>query len=153
MLATRGSLSATVARVVLGGVLLPHGAQHLFGAFGGYGYAGTRGWMVSTLGVPGPVAGLAIVMEVVAPLLLVLGAGGRFVGAWLAAFMAVAASTHFGQGFFMNWFQKQSGEGFEYHILAIALAVVVVVEGSGAFSLDRLVAAAAKQTATRDDRA
>lgn len=140
-LVTTKDPSATIARLVLGGVLLPHGAQHLFGSFGGYGYTGERDWMVATLGVPGAVAGFAIVMEVVAPLLLLVGLGGRYAAVWLAGFMVVAASTHASVGFFMNWFGKQSGEGFEYHLLAIALSAVVAVRGSGAWSIDRLFSA------------
>jgi len=136
---TEHDLRATVARVVLGGVLLPHGAQHLLGWFGGFGYAGTRDWMVSTLGVPGPVAGLSIVLEVVAPVLLVLGVGGRFAALWIGAFLAVAATTHSKNGFFMNWLGNAGGEGFEYHLLALALATVVVISGSGALSLDRVL--------------
>jgi len=138
-LTTTRDPSVTVARVALGAVLLPHGAQHLFGAFGGYGYEGTRDWMVSTLGVPGPLAGLAIVLEVIAPLLLVVGAGGRYAAAWLALFLAVAACTHAKVGFFMNWLGNRAGEGFEYHLLALALAAVVVARGSGAWSLDGLL--------------
>jgi len=139
-LETDGRAGAAVARVTLGAVLLPHGAQHLLSWFGGYGYVGTRDWMVATLGVPGPVAGFAIVMEVVAPILLVIGAGGRLAAAWLAAFLTVAAATHAKNGFFMNWLGSQGGEGFEYHALAIALAIGVTITGSGALSVDRALA-------------
>src|SRR5678815_5224552 len=101
-LRTESDARGLVARVTLGAVLLPHGAQHLLGWFGGFGLEGTRGWMVTTLGVPSAVATAAIVLELVAPLLLVVGLGGRFAAAWLAGFLAVAASTHAKVGFFMN---------------------------------------------------
>src|SRR6478672_5179579 len=84
---TTDDMPGLLARVALGAVIFPHGAQHLLGWFGGYGFDGTRAWMVSTLGVPSVVAGLSIVLEVVAPLLLLVGAGGRIAAAWLAAFM------------------------------------------------------------------
>jgi len=129
--------AAAVARIALGIVILPHGAQHLLGAFGGFGYEGTRAWMVSVLGVPGAVASFAIALELAAPIMLVLGAGARLFAAWTAAFMLVAASTHLGNGFFMNWLGNQAGEGFEYHVLVVALAAVVVLSGAGAFSVDR----------------
>ena len=133
-------------RLVLALVLFPHGAQHLFGWFGGYGYAGTHGWMVGTVGIPGPIATFAIVVEVLAPLALIVGAFGRVAAAGLAGFLLVAASTHLGHGFFMNWLGNQQGEGFEYHILALALAMAVAVRGSGACSLDaRLTRARRRQ--------
>jgi putative oxidoreductase len=140
LLGTERDPAATVSRVVLGGVLLPHGAQHLFGWFGGYGFGGTYAWMTGSLGIPGPIAAFGIVFEVVGPLMLLLGLGGRAVGAGLATFMTVAASTHAPNGFFMNWVGKQAGEGYEYHVLAIALAVSIVLRGSGALSLDRSIA-------------
>lgn len=124
-------------RLLLAAVIFPHGAQHLLGWFGGYGFAGTSGWMVQTLGVPAPVAGFAIVFELASPIALALGLFGRPVAAGLAAFMAVAASTHAANGFFMNWFGNRPGEGFEYHLLAIGIALALAVRGSGALSLDR----------------
>jgi putative oxidoreductase len=132
--------ASAAARLVLAAVMFPHGAQHLVGWFGGYGYRGTHGWLTATLGVPGPVATLAIVVEFLAPLALLVGAGGRFAAIALGGFLAVAASTHADNGFFMNWLGKQGGEGFEYHLLAIALAVVVAIRGSGAVSVDRVLA-------------
>lgn len=130
-----------LARVVLAAVIFPHGAQHALGWFGGYGFEGTRAWMVSTVGVPSFVAGGSIVLELVAPVFLVLGAGGRLAAAWIAAFMVIAANTHSANGFFMNWLGNQKGEGFEYHLLAITLALVVVMGGSGRLSIDRWLTA------------
>ena len=131
---------ATLARVVLGLVMFPHGAQHLLGWFGGYGYRGTMNWF-SSLGIPGPIGSLAIFVEFFAPIALVFGFGGRFAAVGILGIMAVAAvRVHVPVGFFMNWVGKQSGEGYEYHLLAAALAIVVIVLGSGAWSLDRLIA-------------
>lgn len=131
---------ATLARVALGLVMFPHGAQHLLGWFGGYGYRGTMNWFAS-LGIPGPIGSLAIFVEFFAPIALVFGFGGRFAAVGILGIMAVAAvRVHVPVGFFMNWVGKQSGEGYEYHLLAAALAIVVIVLGSGAWSLDRLIA-------------
>jgi putative oxidoreductase len=124
-------------RLVLAGVMFPHGAQHLTGWFGGFGYAGTHAWMTGALGIPAPLATLAIVVEFFAPLALLVGAFGRIAALGLGALLAVAASTHAANGFFMNWIGKNAGEGFEYHLLAIALAAAVVVRGSGSWSVDR----------------
>jgi putative oxidoreductase len=138
---TDASTSQTVLRLTLGAVLLPHGAQHLFGLFGGYGFAGTVQWMTGTLGIPAPLAAAGILLEFFGPLALLAGIGGRLVGAALAVFMATAASTHLPNGFFMNWFgtMPAGSEGFEYHLLAIAMAVAIAINGSGALSIDRLL--------------
>lgn len=136
---TRREPAPLVARLVLGLVMFPHGAQHALGWFGGYGLHGTLGWMTGTLGFPAPLAALAIVVELVAPIALVLGLGGRLAAAGIIGLMIGAASTHLPNGFFMNWFGtlKPGVEGYEYHLIAIALAGVVAIAGSGALSIDR----------------
>jgi putative oxidoreductase len=96
--------------------------------------------MTGTLGIPGLLAALAIFTEVVAPLFLLVGLGGRFAAAGLGSVLAVAATTHAANGFFMNWSGHQAGEGFEYHLFGVAIAIAVVVRGSGALSLDRRIA-------------
>ena len=138
-LATDNDSAPLVARLALGAILFPHGAQHALGWFGGYGFSGTLAWMTGTLGFPAPLAALGIASELVAPLLLVAGVGGRLAAGLLFFHMAFAASTHVENGFFMNWFGALSTgqEGFEYHLLALALALVVVIAGSGRWSLDR----------------
>jgi putative oxidoreductase len=143
LLATDAAAAPAVARVALAVILFPHGAQHALGWFGGYGFAGTYQWMTATLGFPGPLAALAIVVELLAPLALLVGLGGRLAALGLFGLMVGAASTHLSDGFFMNWFGalKPGQEGFEYHLLVMALAAVVVLAGSGALSLDRRLAA------------
>jgi putative oxidoreductase len=137
--ATPRDSAATVARLALGLVLFPHGAQHDLGWFGGYGFAGTFRWMTGTLGFPAPLALLGLLVELIAPVLLVVGFGGRATALALFSFMATAAATHVSNGFFMNWFGQYAAgrEGFEYHLLALALAGVVMIRGMGALSLDR----------------
>jgi putative oxidoreductase len=126
-------------RVLFAAVMFPHGAQHLVGWFGGYGFRGTFGWMTGTLGIPAPFAALAIVVEFFAPFALLLGIGGRAAALGLGSILAVAATTHRSNGFFMNWVNANPGEGFEYHLLGVAIAVALVVRGSGAFSIDRVL--------------
>lgn len=142
LISTRRESAPLIARLVLGLVMFPHGAQHALGWFGGYGFRGTLGWMTGTLGFPAPLAALAIVVELLAPFALVLGLGGRVAAAGIIGLMLGAASTHLPNGFFMNWFgaMKPGVEGYEYHLLAMALAAVVAIKGSGALSLDRLLA-------------
>ena len=139
VLATGGAPAPAVARVALALVLFPHGAQHALGWFGGYGFSGTLAWMTGTLGFPAPLAALGIVSELLAPVALLVGAGGRLAAGLLFFHMAFAASIHVKNGFFMNWFGslRTGEEGFEYHLLAMALAAVVVLAGSGPLSVDR----------------
>ena len=139
LLATRAGVAPLVARVSLGLLLFPHGAQHALGWFGGYGFAGTLGWMTDTLGFPAPAAALAIVVELLAPVALVLGLGSRLAALGLVGLMLGAISTHAAHGFFMNWFGllPAGAEGFEYHLVVIALAAVVAIDGGGALALDR----------------
>ena len=142
VLATQPDGAALIARLTLALVMFPHGAQHALGWFGGYGFAGTHDWMTKTAGFPSALAALAIVIELVAPLALAIGIGGRLAALGIFGLMVGAASTHLQHGFFMNWFGALAAgaEGFEYHLLALALAAVVMVKGSGALSLDRRLA-------------
>ena len=143
LISTNRDHGALLGRVTLGAVLIPHGFQHALGLLGGYGFSGTLGWMTNTLGFPAPLAALAIVTELIAPFALIVGLGGRLAAAGIIGLMIGAMSTHVPNGFFMNWFGKlpAGAEGFEYHLLAIGLAAVIAVNGSGAFSIDRLLTA------------
>lgn len=142
MLRTDADAAPALARIVLAFVMFPHGAQHLLGWFGGYGFAGTHAWMTDTLGFPAVLAAVAIVTEFMAPIALLAGIGGRLAALGIAGIMVGAAGTHLSNGFFMNWFGSlpSGAEGFEYHILAIALALIIVLKGSGAWSVDRSLA-------------
>jgi putative oxidoreductase len=95
--------------------------------------------MTGTLGFPAALAVIALVTELAAPVALLLGVGARLAALGVIGLMLGALSTHVANGFFMNWFGTlpAGSEGYEYHILMIALAAVVVVRGSGAWSLDR----------------
>ena len=124
-------------RLLLALVIWPHGAQKVLGWFGGYGFRGTMGFFTKTMGIPAPLAFLAITAEFVGPVALALGLFGRVAALGIATVMVVAAMTsHLSNGFFMNWFGNQKGEGFEFHILALAIAAAIMIGGSGAFSVD-----------------
>jgi len=137
-LKTDVSKTSYVQRVLLGAVMLPHGAQKLLGWFGGYGFSGTMGYFTGTLHIPSALAFLVIVSESFGSLGLLLGLGTRLAAFGAAATMVGAVlTTHLKVGFFMNWFGNQTGEGLEYHLLALALALPLMLRGGGAFSLDR----------------
>ena len=139
---TPADLGATVARIAVALAIFPHGAQHALGWFGGYGFAGTHTWMTKTLGFPAPLAAVAITTELLAPFALLLGLGGRIAALGVAGIMLGAITTHFPNGFFMNWFGARAAgqEGFEYHLVVMALCAVVTITGSGRFSFDRSIA-------------
>jgi putative oxidoreductase len=143
---TRDDAAPLVARAALGALLFPHSAQHALGWFGGYGFRGTLGWMTDTLGFPAPLAALAIVVELTAPFALAAGLFVRVAALGVIGLMVGALSTHLPNGFFMNWFGalKAGDEGFEYHLLVIALAAVVLLAGGGAHSVDRAIATRAR---------
>jgi putative oxidoreductase len=137
LLKTDNDVAATVARLALGLVIFPHGAQKLLGWFGGYGVSGTVGFF-SGIGVPVWPASLVIAAEFLGSLGLIFGALGRVAAAGIIPVMLGAVYLiHLPNGFFMNWAGTQKGEGFEYAILAIGLALVVIIKGSGSWSLDR----------------
>lgn len=137
VLATGDSAAPLVARLALGLVMFPHGAQKALGWFGGYGYSGTMGFFTGTMHIPAVFAFLAIATEFAGSIALILGAASRVAALGIAAVMTVAiATTHVANGFFMNWSGAQKGEGFEYHLLALALALIVLVWGGGKASVD-----------------
>src|SRR5262245_23036429 len=136
--------SALIARIVLGAVMFPHGAQKVCGWFGGDGFYSTIEHMAEQM--PPMLAVLVIAGELVASLGLLFGCVGRVAAAGIGFIMLGGILlVHLPHGFFMNWTGKQSGEGFEYHLLAIGLALVVVIRGSGAFSIDRALGSGAER--------
>jgi putative oxidoreductase len=142
LFATSNDPGLLIARLVLAAIFLPHGLQKTFGWFGGYGLAGTMGFFTGPLGIPKPLGALAIATENLAPVALALGLVGRVAALGIIGIMVVAAYTvHREHGFFMNWSGQQKGEGYEYHLLAIGLALVVLIGGSGPLSIDQIIAA------------
>lgn len=134
-------LLTLVLRLALGAVILPHGAQKLLGWFGGYGYRGTMGYFTGTMRIPYPLGVLAILAESFGALALIVGFLTRPAALGITVVMVVAALTsHRRHGFFMNWFGNQAGEGIEFFILAVGIALVLVLAGGGALSLDALLA-------------
>lgn len=137
IVATDGDKGAALARLALGVVMFPHGAQKVLGWFGGYGFSGTLGFFTSKMGIPAPLAVLAMLTELLGALALISGAVARVAALGIAVVMVTAvALVHLPNGFFMNWYGTAPGEGFEYHLLAIGLAAVVLVKGAGAWSID-----------------
>jgi putative oxidoreductase len=140
-LSTDRARTLLLQRLVLGVVIFPHGAQKLLGWFGGYGFSGTMGFFTDTMHLPAPLAFLIIIGESLGAIGLILGLGTRLAALGIAAVMIGAIlTTHMNFGFFMNWFGAQKGEGFEYHLLALALSLPLLVRGGGLLSIDGALA-------------
>jgi len=138
---TDNDVATTVIRVMLGVVFFPHGMQKLIGWFGGYGFAGSMGFFTDSLHIPVIFAFLAIMAEGLGSLGLITGLLTRVAAFGIGVNMVVAVyMLHWQHGFFMNWFGLQKGEGFEYHLLVIAMAVFLIIRGGGALSVDRMLA-------------
>ena len=138
LISTSDDYAVTAARLILGVVFFAHGAQKMLGWFGGYGFTGTMGFFTQMMHIPAPLALLAICAEFFGGLGLLVGLLGRVAAFGITMNMLVAIFTvHIHNGFFANWTGQQKGEGLEYHLLAIALALVVMIKGSGALSVDR----------------
>lgn len=135
---------ATLLRVTLGLVMFPHGAQKVLGWFGGYGFPGTMQYFTQQAHIPALFAVLAIMAEFVGSILLITGLATRLAAFGVLVNMVVAVLlVHDHVGFFMNWYGQYAAgqEGFEYHLLASALAIAIIVRGGGTASVDRKLSA------------
>ena len=150
LLLTDDDSSTIILRLVLGVVFFAHGAQKMLGWFGGPGFAGTMGAFTNYMHIPAPLAFLAICAEFFGGLGLLFGFLTRIAAGGIAANMLVAmAMLHRQFGFFMNWTGTQKGEGFEYHLLVLAMAAFLLIRGAGAFSIDRAITAASPAAQSR----
>lgn len=137
LLQTSNTPTLLVSRVALAVVIFPHGAQKVFGWFGGGGFQATM-TAFESMGIPTPLAFLAVVAEFPGTLALFLGCLTRVAAFGILCNMIVAALlVSWPHGFFMNWYGNQKGEGYEFHILAVGLALACVMGGGGRWSLDR----------------
>ena len=142
LLKTDESVAGLILRLTLAVVIFPHGAQKVLGWFGGQGFTPTLQFF-SSAGIPPVLALLAIAAEFLGPLGLAVGLLTRLAACGIAGVMLVAIATvHWPHGFFMNWSGTQQGEGFEYHLLALGIAIALIIMGGGAWSVDRALVGA-----------
>jgi len=151
LLKTNDSFAPLIARLTLGLVMIPHGAQKALGWFGGYGFKATMAFFTGNMHIPALFALLAIAAEFAGAIGLIVGFLGRVAAFGIAVNMLVATlMVHAPNGFFMNWAGNQKGEGFEFHLLAIGLALVVITSGGGRWSIDRSLAGRLDDQPTRE---
>ncbi|PST82085.1 hypothetical protein C7T94_14860 [Pedobacter yulinensis] len=144
LFATGRDAGAVIARLTLGLIIFPHGAQKVFGWFNGPGFEKEMHFFTTQLHLPWLVGLMVIITEFAGSLCLLAGLAARcWALATIALFTGIILLEHLQFGFFMNWFGNQKGEGFEYHLLVIGLALIVLLKGAGSLSADRLIMPAA----------
>jgi putative oxidoreductase len=140
LLSTDSSWASFVLRFSLGSVIWMHGAQKMLGLFGGYGFAGTMNFFTKTMGLPWIISLLVILGEFFGGIGLILGIGTRFFALYVGIILFFAmVLVHWENGFFMNWFGNQKGEGIEFFILFLSMSISLVFTGGGKFSIDSML--------------
>ena len=140
LISTDSDWTLCMIRIILGVVFFAHGSQKLLGWFGGPGLKETVHTLHESLGLPIPLALLAVAAEFLGGLGLIAGLMGRVAAGGIALVMLAAiVMVHRRYGLFLDWFGDRKGHGYEYHLLAITLATAIVVKGSGAASMDHLL--------------
>jgi uncharacterized membrane protein YphA (DoxX/SURF4 family) len=137
---TSNDWTGLIMRLTLGFILFPHGAQKVFGWFGGPGFSKEMDMLTGTVHLPWIIAFLVIVIEFAGSLSFIAGFASRIWSiATIILFAGIIFSVHLQYGFFMNWFGSQQGEGFEYHLLIIGLSLATLVNGSGKYAADQFL--------------
>ncbi|MGG5208791.1 DoxX family protein [Chryseobacterium sp. MIQD13] len=129
-----------VIRLTLGLIMFPHGAQKMFGGFGGPGFSKEVEHLTEHMHLPWIISVMVILTEFLGSVSLIIGLASRL---WAVAFgilfVNIIFIAHLENGFFMNWFGTQKGEGYEYHLLVIGLCIALELNGSGKYSADQLI--------------
>ncbi len=134
---TDNNSSQLFLRLTLGVVMFPHGAQKVFGWFGGAGFYKTI-QLFSDAGINPAMTILLMVVELIGSLLLIFGIFTRIWALGIGVTITVCMfANHIQNGFFMNWLGQQQGEGYEYHLLVIGISLVLLIKGGGMLSVDQ----------------
>lgn len=140
LFSTNNNWQPVLLRIMLGLIFFVHGSQKALGWFGGYGFEGTMGYFTTDAGLPWIVGFLVIVIEFIGGICLLFGFLTRLWSvALIALVIGIVAKVHWQNGFFMNWEGNQKGEGFEFFLLVLAMALILVFTGAGKLSIDRLL--------------
>jgi len=143
---TTDDVTWLLLRVPLGVVMLAHGLQKAFGLFGGFGWNNTIDYFTRTVGLPVPLGAITILIETLGALMLIVGFAGRINAALMLIVITGAFFVdHLPNGFYMNWFGNQKGEGYEFDILFWTISFLLTINGSGKYSVDRLLSRIGKK--------
>ena len=136
------SWSHLVVRLALGVIFFSHGAQKVFGWFGGRGLSATIAGF-RQMNIPPAATVLAAFIECFGGLAVLVGFLTRPAALGLIAVMLVAiAKVHAAHGFFLNWSMTPGkGHGFEFNLALLAMALAILIGGGGVLSIDRLIVA------------
>jgi putative oxidoreductase len=138
---TSGTFGPLFLRLFLALVIFPHGAQKVLGWFGGYGFTGTMAFFTGTMGLPYAIALLPVLTEFLAPVALFFGFATRIAALALGVnFFVAVLMVQLPNGFFMNWFGTQKGEGIEYSLLIFGMVFALMAQGAGRLSVDQTIA-------------
>jgi len=148
-MATNQSSATAILRLVPGIVVFAHGVQKMLGWFGSYGFAGAIGFPTEALHRPSAIAAFAIAAEFFGGLGLIVGFLTRVVAAGIAVNVAVdILMVDSNDGFSMNWSGAQNRAGFDCHLLALAIALFLMLQGAGSASVDRVLFPSARTLST-----
>jgi putative oxidoreductase len=137
---TSNDWTGLVVRLTIGLILFPHGAQKMLGVFGGFGFTGTMSFFTGTMHFPWFIGFSVIIIEFFGSLSLIAGFASRIWSSLVLVLMiGIIFTSHIHNGFFMNWTGSQKGEGFEYFLLVIGLCIALLINGSGKYSVDKLI--------------
>ncbi len=137
---TNNDYAGLVTRLAIALIIFPHGAQKMLGWFNGFGFSGMMNYFTGTMHLPWVIAFLVIIIEFFGTISLGVGFASRFWSiAILILFIGIIFTAHIQNGFFMNWFGTQKGEGYEFDLLVIGLCIATLINGSGKFSVDKII--------------
>ena len=137
---TNNDWTGFITRLTVGLILFPHGSQKVLGWFGGPGFTSEMNFFIQKLHLPWLIAFLVIIIEFFGAISLITGFASRLWSiAVIILFIGIILIEHIENGFFMNWFGNQKGEGYEYHLLVIGLSLATLINGSGKYSIDKIL--------------
>lgn len=139
LLKTTKNWGATALRIALGIVLFSHGAQSMLGWFGGFGLKATLEFLSQNMGLPVFIGFVVICIQFFGSLMLITGTLTRIAALGVFGIFVGMATYHFDYGFHMNWSGAKAGEGFEYHVLILAMCLTLLISGGGALSVDNKI--------------
>jgi putative oxidoreductase len=138
ILNTKSEITPLIIRLTLGCILFAHGAQKMLGWFGGYGFSATMQYFTGAAHMSYISAFFTILIEFFGALMLIFGALTRIAALGVfGLFIGIIYNVAAPNGFFMNWGGDKKGEGFEYHLLVLGMALALIIAGAGMFSIDR----------------